>query len=294
MVNEEKISIIMNCYNSDTYLKEAIDSVINQTYQNWEIIFWDNQSTDKSAKIVQSYDDDRIKYFYAPNHTALGIARNLAVEKSTNTWISFLDSDDVWEAQKLEFSMKKLLEKDDENIALVYSKSKVINEEGAITAKVEYCISGESHRKLLSNGNFIVQSAMMVKREVFVSVGGINESLKFCSDYDLLLKVSEKHSILCINHFLTFYRMHGNNITSTKLYDNSIEVIELLKSYQKEHNVDFSLKRDIFFNNAYRIGSMFIKLVLKKEFKNMFKILLDYPFYFLISPLAFLIVKGGR
>nr|MCH9813328.1 glycosyltransferase [Campylobacterota bacterium] len=77
-VNQPLVSVVINCYNSDTYLKEAIESVFNQTYQNWEIIFWDNQSTDRSAEIIKSYNDNRIKYFYAPVHTPLGEARNLA------------------------------------------------------------------------------------------------------------------------------------------------------------------------------------------------------------------------
>ena len=76
------ISVIINCYNGEKYLREAIDSVINQTYQNWEIIFWDNQSTDSSKQIVTSYKDNRIHYFCAPTHTSLGEARNLAVEKA--------------------------------------------------------------------------------------------------------------------------------------------------------------------------------------------------------------------
>ena len=70
--------MIMNCFNGDTYLKEAIDNVISQTYKNWKIIFWDNQPSDKSAEIVNSYDDISIKCFYAPTHTVLGEARNTA------------------------------------------------------------------------------------------------------------------------------------------------------------------------------------------------------------------------
>ena len=96
MKNKPLVSVIMNCYNSDTYLGEAIDSVISQTYKNWEIIFWDNQSTDKSAEIVKSYDDERIKYFYAPSFTSLYEARNYAIEKANGEYIAFLDCDDKW------------------------------------------------------------------------------------------------------------------------------------------------------------------------------------------------------
>ena len=73
------VSIIMNCYNSESFLKEAIESVIFQTYQNWELIFWDNQSTDNSSEILKSFNDSRITYIYAPSHTRLFHARNEAI-----------------------------------------------------------------------------------------------------------------------------------------------------------------------------------------------------------------------
>ena len=73
---EPLVSIIMNCYQGGRYLQFAIESVLTQTYQNWELIFWDNQSTDRSAEILKNYDDERIKYFYAPKHTLLYEARN--------------------------------------------------------------------------------------------------------------------------------------------------------------------------------------------------------------------------
>ena len=83
------ISIIINCFNGEKFLRETIDSVVNQTYTNWEIIFWDNQSTDSTAEIVQSYKDNRIRYFYAPNHTPLGEARNLAMKEARGDYIGF-------------------------------------------------------------------------------------------------------------------------------------------------------------------------------------------------------------
>jgi glycosyltransferase involved in cell wall biosynthesis len=102
------VSVIMNCYNSDRYLKEAIQSVIDQTYQNWEIVFWDNRSTDQSAIIVTSFNDSRIKYFLADEHTGLGKARNAALAKSTGEYVSFLDCDDIWFSDK-RFCIRELL-----------------------------------------------------------------------------------------------------------------------------------------------------------------------------------------
>ena len=96
------VSIIMNCHNGEKYLNEAICSVLSQTYENWELIFWDNQSTDKSSVIVQKYKDTRIQYFYAETYTRLGEARNHAIKKSQGEFIAFLDCDDLWMSTKLE------------------------------------------------------------------------------------------------------------------------------------------------------------------------------------------------
>ena len=101
---EPIVSIIMNCYNGETYLDESISSILSQTYKNWELIFWDNKSQDKSAEIFKKYNDKRLKYFYAKEHTTLYKARNLAIEKSSGEFIAFLDTDDLWSSNKLELS----------------------------------------------------------------------------------------------------------------------------------------------------------------------------------------------
>ena len=101
MDREPLVSILMNCYNGEEYLKEAIDSVINQSYSNWEIIFWDNKSNDHSREIFLKFDDSRLKYFHAEKFTNLSEARNLAIEKANGKLITFLDVDDVWDNNKL-------------------------------------------------------------------------------------------------------------------------------------------------------------------------------------------------
>ncbi|SVC54039.1 uncharacterized protein METZ01_LOCUS306893, partial [marine metagenome] len=88
----------MNCYNGEKYLREALDSIIDQTYKNWELIFWDNQSTDNSANIVLSYNDHRIKYFLSKKSSLLYDARNLAIEKTQGEYLAFLDVDDFWDS----------------------------------------------------------------------------------------------------------------------------------------------------------------------------------------------------
>ena len=80
MNNSQLVSVVVNCYNGEKYLNQCINSILNQTYKNIELIFWDNQSTDNSRNIINSFKDKRIKYFYAPTHEKLYSSRNFAIE----------------------------------------------------------------------------------------------------------------------------------------------------------------------------------------------------------------------
>ena len=90
-MNKPLISIIMSCYNGEKFIERAVSSILKQTYQNWELIFWDNQSEDNSKAIVHEYNDFRIKYFYAPEHTLLSKARNYAIDNANGEYLAFLD-----------------------------------------------------------------------------------------------------------------------------------------------------------------------------------------------------------
>ena len=116
--NKPLVSIIVNCFNGEQFLKVALDSILNQTYKYWEIIFWDNQSTDNSVEIFKRYKDKRFKYYYAPQHTTLYRARNEAIKKTSGEIIAFLDTDDWWNKDKLERQISFF---EDDKVGMVYS-----------------------------------------------------------------------------------------------------------------------------------------------------------------------------
>ena len=96
------ISIVINCHNGGQFLEECLNSIFNQTYQNWEIIFLDNVSNDNSIEILSKFSDKRIRYYKTDRLEDLYKARNLAVEKCNGKYVSFLDTDDMWSPEKLE------------------------------------------------------------------------------------------------------------------------------------------------------------------------------------------------
>lgn len=236
--NQPLVSVIMNCYNSDKYLKEAIDSVIAQTYQNWEIIFWDNQSTDKSAEIVKSYNDERIKYFYAVQHTLLGQARNLAVEKAKGEWINFLDCDDMWNFNKLENQLFYATEK----AGILYSRMQFVIESDGVNTNMAKSIKINIFPKLkiLPSGNimndllydcFIPLPSALIRKDLFLKVGGIDSNMKVAEDYDIFLKIAFTSEVIAIDKVLCKYRVHSNNMSHTNIQNILEESIFLVKRY---------------------------------------------------------------
>ena len=118
------ISIIVNCFNGERYLEECLRSILNQTYHNWEVIFWDNHSTDSSKRIFKKFTDKRFKYHLSPSHTFLYEARDLAIKVSNGDFIAFCDADDFWSKEKLERLIPLF---QDKNVDIVYSNQWILN-----------------------------------------------------------------------------------------------------------------------------------------------------------------------
>lgn len=239
------ISVIINCYNGEKYLKGAIDSVIVQTYENWEIIFWDNQSTDNSAAIVNSYDDSRIKYFFAPEHTLLGEARNKAVAKASGEWIGILDCDDIWYKDKLKNQLRDAAS----DIGMIYTRARFLVEESGFKTVMAKNKRNNFYprRKELPSGNifnellydcFIPPPSALIRKDIFVSVGGIDNSLKVAEDYDIFLKISRISNTLAIDDVLCEYRIHNNNMSHANLERSFSESIGLVNGYKESINTD--------------------------------------------------------
>ena len=116
----------MNCHNGEKYLKKSISSVISQNYKNWELIFWNNVSHDKSKKIFKSFKDKRLKYFESKKFKKLYEARNSAIRKAKGKYICFLDTDDWWVNSKLKNQVNFFLK--DKDLKFIYSNYYLFNE----------------------------------------------------------------------------------------------------------------------------------------------------------------------
>jgi glycosyltransferase involved in cell wall biosynthesis len=202
----------MNCYNGEKYLKEAIDSVYLQTYQDWEIVFWDNASSDKSTDIARSYDG-RLRYFRGEKTVPLYAARNYALEKARGKYIAILDCDDVWLPSKLEEQLP-LLEKD-EKIGLVYSDAFRFNEKGAVRRSFDTRkpFRGNIFSQLLLC-NFINTQTVVIRRKAFDNLNyWFDNRLNIIGDLDVYLRISNKWTVDYVNVPLARYRVHRDSTT---------------------------------------------------------------------------------
>ena len=202
------ISIIMNCYNGEAFLKKALDSVLMQTYQNWELIFWDNMSTDNSAKIFKSFKDKRLKYYLSKKHDLLYAARNKAIKKAKGSFLAFLDVDDYWHSTKLDKQIEPFKNK---KVGVVYTNFWIKNERNRTTRKFSYfkLPTGKIKDKLLKKYK-IGLLTLMVRKTAFEEIG-FNNKFHIIGDFDLCLNLSLNWSFVAINQCLATYRWHENN-----------------------------------------------------------------------------------
>ena len=191
-----KVSVIIPTYNRARLLTQAVDSVLNQTFKDYELIIVDNYSSDNTESVVKSYDDERIRYFKNQNHGLIGVNRNYGIQKSQGEYISFLDDDDLWLPGKLEKQVE-LLDSNPE-LGLVYSDINIIGSNGNVLKDTYFHnvkpFRGNVFNELLV-ANFISNLTVMVRKEALNKVGMFDLKYIIAQDYDLWLRIARDYTI---------------------------------------------------------------------------------------------------
>ena len=276
MPNQPLVSIIMNCFNGEKYLQKSLESVISQKYKNWEIIFWDNKSTDKSAQIFNSYKDKRFQYYLSNNHTKfLYEARNYALEKAKGDFLAFLDVDDWWTPDKLE---KQILLFNDREVGLVYgnlwymfqkkNKIKIL--------KKKFLPTGRALSKLL-NDYVIRTAAMVVRKKCIESLNyKFNNNFHIIGDFDLNIRIAAKWKVDCVQTPIAFVRIHGKN---ESLLNKKKEIEEFRAWYDEMKNDNIISSSEGFKQIPLKISYLeIIQSILKDKFSSNFLKVIKYPF----------------
>jgi len=233
----------MNCYNGDKYLPNAIESVYAQTYSNWEIIFWDNCSTDNSADIAQSCDD-RVMYHRTAKTTPLGEARNLALKECVGKYIAFLDCDDLYLPEKLEKQVRLM---EVTNYAMCYGCAIKINEEGQVLNKVPVKNqSGYLFGSLLKHYEISMQSVMLRRSILTEEQLSFATELKYCPDHNLFMEIASRFPVGVLKDFIAKYRLVGDSLSkktvdvaSTEVRYTLDNIVERAPELRKEFAIEF-------------------------------------------------------
>lgn len=244
------ISIIMPAYNASKFIGESIESVVNQTFDSWELIVVDDGSTDETANIVSIYAKrvgPKIRCLEQENSGHPACARNKGIRNAVGGWVAFLDSDDYWERDHL----LKLFScaKEDRDVGVVYGSKIWVDQTGNVLPakhQPDYHMPGGWIFENMFFNNLMNTSSVLVKKEILFKVGLFNESpsLRNVQDYDLFLRLAAVCKVASVPDLKYFYRRHDSNVTlnSSRRARGLITAIDNAIGWIKAGKVDINNK----------------------------------------------------
>lgn len=211
-LTKDLVSVIMPSWNTAQYIQESINSVLNQTYPNWELIIVDDCSSDETDSVVLNISDDRIKYFKNEKNSGAALTRNRALREARGEWVAFLDSDDIWHPEKLEKQVQ-FMEKN--GYVFSYHNFEKIDE---YSKPLNVQVSGPSvvtKRKMYNYGypgclTFMYNAMSMGLVQI--------DDIKKNNDYAILLKLCKQANCYLLDENLASYRIRKKSISHDKLY----------------------------------------------------------------------------
>jgi glycosyltransferase involved in cell wall biosynthesis len=220
------ISVIIPVYNGERTIQETIESVLNQTFTNFELIVIDDGSQDSTLQIVSTIQDPRIKVFSHPN-AGVSTSRNRGLSHATGEFISFIDADDLWTPDKLECQLKALQE--NPKAAVAYSWTDWIDRSNQLLGRGSYLPEqGDVFAKLLLNDFVASGSNCLIRREALAEVGNFDREVAPAEDWDMWLRLAIRYEFVLVPSAQILYRISPNSASFNvwKMEASSLRVIE--------------------------------------------------------------------
>lgn len=248
------ISVIIPTYNRGNIVPQAIESALNQTYKNFEIIVVDDGSTDNTKETLGRYYD-KIKFFYK-NNGGVSSARNFGVKHALGKYIAFLDSDDLWYPDKLQRQIVAL--QLDSRYGLAITEVDIIDasKKHLFYSSIKNCIGGkqintEKVLQLIYSKQYITCSYMLIKKDLFEKIGFFNETLNTAEDIDILLRMSSSSEIVLIDEPLIKYKKSLDSLSNQLFTMNRVKV---LNNYQLNNPIDAIKYKKLFSRTLAKIN----------------------------------------
>ena len=251
------VSVIMNIRNGAAFLREALDSAMTQTFTDWELIAWDDRSTDDSARIVGEYQDPRVRYFLSPQETPLGKARHNAIRKAHGEWLAFLDQDDTWTPTKLEKQMALA----GNDVAIIYGRTLLVWPDGR---KRDYdqahefipLPEGDIFSELFRSACFIAMSSAVLRRSAVEEVGGIPDSVELTPDFYLYAAIARRYKARAVQEVVCRYRVHPGSMTHSNRRELFEEPLALVEHWSNELDPQIVAYRRMTYSTALALEEM--------------------------------------
>lgn len=268
MKHDLLVSVITPVYNHGSFVGRSIESLISQSYSNWELVVVDDGSTDNSAEVVQSYKDPRIKYIHQENQGVKKLAHtiNRGMSFTSGELVTMLPSDDTWPSYRLE---KQVPVFEDPSVVLCYGYQNIINEHDEQTGKYRLVLEdnvmrnsplGTIYRQMLVK-NFIFQPTVLIRRSALDKIGGyLQPEGLFAEDFPTQLALAQVGEFRYLDIPLANYRMHSNQMTRTH-YGDMIET-------DARFILEYFMSLDPLFKNRSGWTDASLKKALQKNLHN--------------------------
>ena len=233
------ISVLMSVFNSQDYLREAVDSVLGQSFTDFELIIINDGSTDGSASILASYDDPRLRVVHQDTNKGLVAALNLGLSISHGEFIARMDSDDVCVNLRFELQVNAL--RAHPEVVLIGTSYILISADGVPFDTHSMKEDNEAIQKLLLVGNQFCHPSVMMRRDALTNVGGYRDiGGRYAQDYDLWLRMAECGKVMNLAAYLLKYRVHEGQVSVTKAWAQryAAEFYKLLATQRRELGVE--------------------------------------------------------
>lgn len=223
--DKPRVSVITPTFNRADFIEQAVNSVLSQSYPNFELLIVDDGSTDDTRKrLATALDDPRVHYFYQPNQ-GQSVARNLALSHASGDLICFLDSDNYWPENKLENQVIQLAERPEVDVA--YGDIITVDEHGREISRKNMKRYSGYIAKYMIRDNCVSMNTAMARRSCFDQLGAMSGTRRVADDYDLWLRFSARFRFLYTPDFFAFYRVMRDQISSdkTRRFDSNWQII---------------------------------------------------------------------